>query len=450
MIKQCESGHFYDADRFPVCPYCGSKDKGAQNDSDDDATMPLVRPTPPQSSPMMSSPFPAPAADPDDDDDATIPLAFYNKPAARSVLPPMEKPAAEEQPPVPVMPPMEQPPMSVIPPMEQPDVEEQPIEQTLEPAMPVMPPMEQPVFEQQPPVMPPIEETIVEQQSPMPVMPPMEQPPVMPPIEETIVEQQPPVPVMPPMEQPPVMPPMEQAQPPVPVMPPMEQPPVMPPMEQAQPPMPVMPPMEQPPMQPVPPMAPPPPPAQQYQPRLDFPYPPLIPMQQPAPQYQPQPMPPAPPVAPPPPPMPPAGGFYGFAPDDAAADEPTISIAQAKSGNEPVVGWLLGLTGNTTGQAFELKAGKNFIGKAPSNDVCIPDDEAMGLTRHAAVLYEPRERVFIALPSEGKELLYLNGELLVKSAQLKAYDRLKAGNTELLFFPLCTEKFAWEDLEEDN
>ena len=435
MIKQCESGHFYDADRFPVCPYCGSKDKGAQNDSDDDATMPLVRPTPPQSSPMMSSPFPAPAADPDDDDDATIPLAFYNKPAARSVLPPMEKPAAEEQPPVPVMPPMEQPPvpvmppmeqppmsvmppmeqppvpvmppmeqppMSVMPPMEQPDVEEQPIEQTLEPAMPVMPPMEQPVFEQQPPVMPPIEETIVEQQ------------------------------------------------PPVPVMPPMEQPPVMPPMEQAQPPMPVMPPMEQPPMQPVPPMAPPPPPAQQYQPRPDFPYPPLIPMQQPAPQYQPQPMPPAPPVAPPPPPMPPAGGFYGFAPDDAAADEPTISIAQAKSGNEPVVGWLLGLTGNTTGQAFELKAGKNFIGKAPSNDVCIPDDEAMGLTRHAAVLYEPRERVFIALPSEGKELLYLNGELLVKSAQLKAYDRLKAGNTELLFFPLCTEKFAWEDLEEDK
>ena len=384
MIKQCESGHFYDADRFPVCPYCGAKDKGAQNDIDDDATMPLVRPAP-----LQSNPFPAPAADFDDDDDATIPLAFYNKSVNKSVLPPMEKPVVEEQPPMPVMPPMEKP-----------DIEE-PIERTLDPLMPVMPPMEQP------PVMPPMEEPVVEQQPPVPVMPPMEQPPVMPPMEETIVEQQPPVPVMPPMEQPP--------------------------------------------MPPVPPMAPPPPPpAQQYQPRPDFPYPPLIPMQQPpVQQYQPQPMPLAPPMAPPPP-MPPAGGFYGFAPNDAAADEPTISMAQASSGNEPVVGWLLGLTGKTTGQAFELKAGKNFIGKAPSNDVCIPDDVTVGLTRHAAVLYEPRERVFIALPSEGKELLYLNGELLVKSAQLKAYDRLKAGNTELLFFPLCTEKFAWEDLEEDK
>ena len=429
MIKQCENGHYYDADRFPVCPYCGARNMDASDDSDD-VTMPLVRPSSVQSSPETNKPLPEndktvslqqgsgflPSAAPiDEDDDATIPLAFYNRQTSQSPMPPIEQP--EPQPSKPVMPPMEQPepqpPMPVMPPMEQP--ESQPsVEETIveEPPVSVMPPMEQP--EPQPPmsVMPPMEQP--ESQPPMPVMPPLEQP-----------EPQPPMPVMPPMEQP-------EPQPPMPVMPPMEQP-------EPQPPMPVMPPMEQPQMSPQPPV-------QQYQPQTGFPYPPLIPMQQP---MQPQPIPPAPPMAPPPP-MPQTGAYYGYTPNNEAEDEPTVSIAQTGHGNEPTVGWLLGLSGNITGKSFELKAGKNFIGRAPSNDVSIPDDEAIGLTRHAAVLYEPRERVFIALPSEGKELLYLNDELLVKSAQLKAYDRLKAGNTQLLFFPLCTEGFAWEDLEQED
>ena len=384
MIKQCENGHYYDADRFPVCPYCGARNMDASDDSDD-VTMPLVRPSSVQSSPETNKPLPEndktvslqqgsgflPSAAPiDEDDDATIPLAFYNRQTSQSPMPPIEQPEPQ-------------------------------------PSKPVMPPMEQP-----------------EPQPPMPVMPPMEQPESQPSVEETIVEE-PPVSVMPPMEQP-------EPQPPMPVMPPMEQP-------EPQPPMPVMPPMEQPQMSPQPPV-------QQYQPQTGFPYPPLIPMQQP---MQPQPIPPAPPMAPPPP-MPQTGAYYGYTPNNEAEDEPTVSIAQAGHGNEPTVGWLLGLSGNITGKSFELKAGKNFIGRAPSNDVSIPDDEAIGLTRHAAVLYEPRERVFIALPSEGKELLYLNDELLVRSAQLKAYDRLKAGNTQLLFFPLCTEGFAWEDLEQED
>ena len=329
MIKQCENGHYYDADRFPVCPYCGARNMDASDDSDD-VTMPLVRPSSVQSSPETNKPLPEndktvslqqgsgflPSAAPiDEDDDATIPLAFYNRQTSQSPMPPIEQPEPQ-------------------------------------PSKPVMPPMEQP-----------------EPQPPMPVMPPMEQPQMSP------------------------------------------QPPV-----------------------------------QQYQPQTGFPYPPLIPMQQP---MQPQPIPPAPPMAPPPP-MPQTGAYYGYTPNNEAEDEPTVSIAQAGHGNEPTVGWLLGLSGNITGKSFELKAGKNFIGRAPSNDVSIPDDEAIGLTRHAAVLYEPRERVFIALPSEGKELLYLNDELLVRSAQLKAYDRLKAGNTQLLFFPLCTEGFAWEDLEQED
>ena len=421
MIKQCENGHYYDADRFPICPFCGGKDMNAADDNDD-VTVPLVNNAPPQNVLPTAAPT-------NDDDEATIPLAFYNK-----------KPMTEvnAQPPAPVMPPMEQPsedektiPMSVLPPMEQPPEDEKTM------PMSVMPPMEQPTE---------AENTL---QPPMPVMPQMEQPmagadqpSVMPPMEQPTEAEntlQPPMPVMPQMEQPmagadqqPVMSPMQQP------MAGADQPSVMPLMQQ--------------PMQP---------PVQQYQPQPDFPYPPLIPMQQPVqpappppppmaqpPMGQPSmiPPPPPPPMMPPmQPPMPPAGNMYGYGQDD----EPTISIAQAKSGSEPVVGWILGMNGATMGKSFELKAGKNFIGRAPGNDIVIPDDNSVAMNHHASVLYEPRERVFIALPSEGKELLYVNDELLVKSRQLEPYDRLKAGETNLLFFPLCTSRFAWEDLEEE-
>ena len=41
--------------------------------------------------------------------------------------------------------------------------------------------------------------------------------------------------------------------------------------------------------------------------------------------------------------------------------------------------------------------------------------------------------------------VYLNGELFDGRVELHAYDIIKLGNTRLLFVPLCTEKFAWEE-----
>ena len=35
-------------------------------------------------------------------------------------------------------------------------------------------------------------------------------------------------------------------------------------------------------------------------------------------------------------------------------------------------------------------------------------------------------------------------------SELKAYDVLTLGNTELMLIPLCGEKFSWDDVSEKN
>ena len=142
-------------------------------------------------------------------------------------------------------------------------------------------------------------------------------------------------------------------------------------------------------------------------------------------------------------PMQPVYNGYGYqqpAPVPAAPEN-NASAAQ------PVVGWLVGLNGLYRGRIFELKAGRNFIGRSPDMEIMLSDDNAVSFSRHASVIYEPNTRVFIAQAGESNGLVYVNGEMVLNSRQLLVYDKVTVGNTKLLFFPLCSEGFAWEDLD---
>ncbi len=172
-----------------------------------------------------------------------------------------------------------------------------------------------------------------------------------------------------------------------------------------------------------------------------------------------QPVPPAPPAAPIPTAPPASSGpvNYGDLLNDAknnkaaaADDEKTVRLMP--SGNlstEPIVGWLIGVNGPYYGECFELKNGKNFIGRDSSMDVVLGGDNSVSRIRHAVVLYEPHERIFIAQPGESRELFYINDRVVLKNEQLKPYDIILVGSTKLVFFPLCGSKFSWEDLKEE-
>lgn len=137
-------------------------------------------------------------------------------------------------------------------------------------------------------------------------------------------------------------------------------------------------------------------------------------------------------------------GGYGYQQQAAQAQQPYNAPAQSP---QPVVGWLIGLNGTVRGSIFELRAGRNFIGRAPESEILLADDNAVSYSRHASVIYEPNTRTFIAQAGESNGLIYVNGEMVLNGAQLSAYDRITVGKTNLLFFPLCSEAFAWEDLD---
>ena len=112
---------------------------------------------------------------------------------------------------------------------------------------------------------------------------------------------------------------------------------------------------------------------------------------------------------------------------------------------EPVVGWLVCIKGEYIGESFNLKTGQNFIGRSMNMDVPLAKDTTISRNKHTVIIYDPQNRVFFVQPGESSGLTYHNGQLLLSHLPLNIYDKIKAGNSEFVFFPCCGKKFTWED-----
>ncbi len=138
------------------------------------------------------------------------------------------------------------------------------------------------------------------------------------------------------------------------------------------------------------------------------------------------------------------------APNEMKDEEKTISIYQAKTGIDPVAGWLVCIEGEDFGGSFTIKSGKNFIGRAANMDIVLHGDNSISREKHAIILYEPKRREFIAHAGESRELFYLNDEVVLNPVRLNQYDILTIGNTRLMFFPCCSEKFSWDNFKKEE
>jgi hypothetical protein len=127
--------------------------------------------------------------------------------------------------------------------------------------------------------------------------------------------------------------------------------------------------------------------------------------------------------------------------------EKTIGIyknIEKNLGKEPVVGWLVCVEGDHLGEDFRLKAGRNSVGRSSSMDVAITKDATVSRDKHAIIVYEPRQHLFLAQPGESNELYYLNDEVVLSVEELKHHDVLTIGDTKLMFFPCCGSEFNWD------
>lgn len=115
------------------------------------------------------------------------------------------------------------------------------------------------------------------------------------------------------------------------------------------------------------------------------------------------------------------------------------------SGFDPIVGWLVCVSGPNRGEDYRLHSGKNFIGSSKENDVHIENDRTISHLKAASVSYDEKNKVFYIQSGEGRNLTYLNNEPVLSYAKLAIYDRITIGTTDLLFVPLCCDKFTWQD-----
>ena len=126
-------------------------------------------------------------------------------------------------------------------------------------------------------------------------------------------------------------------------------------------------------------------------------------------------------------------------------DMKTVSFYGNVQGKEPLVGWLVCIDGNAKGKGYELKTGKNFIGRSSAMDVLLEGDNSVSRERHAIITFEPKGRRFIAQPGESRELFYLNEDVVLENMELKYGDVVQIGKTQLKFVPFCGPDFSWEN-----
>ena len=131
-------------------------------------------------------------------------------------------------------------------------------------------------------------------------------------------------------------------------------------------------------------------------------------------------------------------------------DEKTVGYFNKSIGKEPVVGWLVCIDGNHFGEDFRLKTGRNFIGRSSGMDVSISGDNTVSRDKHAVIVYEPKQHLFLVQPGESKELCYLNDAVVLLAQELKLQDVITIGETKLKFFPCCSREFNWDMAKKEN
>lgn len=118
----------------------------------------------------------------------------------------------------------------------------------------------------------------------------------------------------------------------------------------------------------------------------------------------------------------------------------------SKKAGTPCVGWLVAISGEHIGMDYRLKVGKNFIGRDASMDVALTNDMSVSRNRHAEVVYEPKAHRYFVQSGDSSSLVYKNNEIVLTPMEIEAYDMITVGEVNLLFMPLCGEKFNWSTL----
>lgn len=165
---------------------------------------------------------------------------------------------------------------------------------------------------------------------------------------------------------------------------------------------------------------------------------------------------------PPPPPPPPLAPYMPVQPVyqqpymPQTAYQQTYMPQQAPAAPAPVAadknskltaGWLVCVDGKAKGRSFPIRETKNYIGSSAEMDIVL-DDAAVSAEKHAVIAYDPRQKVFAAIPGDSRELYYVNDKAVFSAVELSENDVIEIGGTKLVFVKLCGNDFSWDTFTE--
>ena len=105
----------------------------------------------------------------------------------------------------------------------------------------------------------------------------------------------------------------------------------------------------------------------------------------------------------------------------------------------------MSVSGAYFGQSFNLKAGRNNIGRQGGNDVVLAQEGTVSRIKHAILTFDPEQVKFFIQPGESSGMTYKNKQAVLQAEPLESRDRLQFGRAEFVFVPLVGQDFSWED-----
>ncbi|MBR5421890.1 MAG: FHA domain-containing protein [Lachnospiraceae bacterium] len=130
--------------------------------------------------------------------------------------------------------------------------------------------------------------------------------------------------------------------------------------------------------------------------------------------------------------------------DDADTGK-TVGVMQKHLSVDPVVGWLVCISGAEKGKDHRIYARNNTIGRSEKMDICIKGDSAISRENHARLSYDSKHNAYHLIPAESANNIYLNEEPVYVPTKLAAHDVIEFGESRFMFIPLCDDCFTWQD-----
>ena len=132
-------------------------------------------------------------------------------------------------------------------------------------------------------------------------------------------------------------------------------------------------------------------------------------------------------------------------PEQAPAEN-TVETDNAQSGRgkkEPVVGWIVSLSGADMGEDYHIRSKNNRIG-IRGTDICLNANPAVTSNDYATIAYYTKNNTYYLIPGDSVDSIRVNGENIELPTILNGGDIILIGESEYKFVPLCDEAFKWD------